>query len=40
MGALLDRLGGEVGLEFAPQGDAFEQGAGFVEPRQAQAQGG
>ena len=40
MGPALDRLGCEGGNPHAPQGDDFEQGAGLVERRLAQAQGG
>ena len=39
-GALDQRVLGQEWLEFAPQRDAFEQRAAFVDARQAVAQGG
>ncbi|MCY1425536.1 hypothetical protein D9M71_413250 [compost metagenome] len=39
-GALDQRLLGQLRLQLAPQGDAFEQGAGGIHPRQAVGQGG
>src|SRR3546814_13757082 len=38
-GALLDRLDRQMRLQPAPEGDAFQQGAAPVQPRQAEAEG-